>query len=342
MITNQIFNLEKIKEILNPIDGLQGNLNSLRAIYDKFIENNNNIIKNFSNEEFLNQIQEINQILKNINENLIKISNENISKFLVFQDDLIKKYKDSFIDSLKKIKLERNKTKEIGLNLIENKKISKVIDQSSFLFSIAIKQWLDLLESLKQNSLFLSTLKRVEFFYSEILKKRLKHELTKIPDNIDPNLIKDFEKGFLSNPMTFKEFLQEIESKLTQKEIKAKREIIEKTKEDGKLKEKQELQFQSFEDYFKFSDKEFERRMRKKKREKLSDLVEKQEEVNKIQITEEVSEKIEKFKSKFESDEDFLIKRDNDKDPLDLIRERKRSKDKEYKEHIKKFKSKEK
>ena len=114
MITNQLFNLEKIKEILNPIDGLQGNLNSLRAIYDKFIENNNNVIKNFSNEEFLNQIQQINQILKNINENLIKISNENISKFLVFQDDLIKKYKDSFIDSLKKIKLERNKTKEIG------------------------------------------------------------------------------------------------------------------------------------------------------------------------------------------------------------------------------------
>ena len=46
MITNQLFNLEKIKEILNPIDGLQGNLNSLRAIYDKFIENNNNVIKN--------------------------------------------------------------------------------------------------------------------------------------------------------------------------------------------------------------------------------------------------------------------------------------------------------
>jgi hypothetical protein len=340
---NQLYNLEKIKEITTPIEILQGNLNKLENIYKEFIENKNNAIKNFSDKNYISQIQELNQILKRINDILIKVSNGNVSKFLVFQDELIKKYKDTFIDKLKKIKLEHNKTKEIGLNLIEKKKISKVIDQSSFLFSLTLAQWLDLLDSLKQNSLFLSTLKKVENFYSKILNKRLKYELSKILENIDPNLIKDFEKKFLSNPITFEEFLREVESKLTQKELDAKRKIVDKTKENDKLKEKQEQQRQSFEDYFKFSDKEFKRRMRKKKREKLADLVAKPEKVKKIEITEEVSEKIEKFKSKFENsfDEKFLIKRDDEMDPLDLIRERKKKKDREYKDYIKKFKNKE-
>ena len=148
---------------------------------------------------------------------------------------------------------------------------------------------------------------------------------------------------FLINPITLEEFLQEIESKLTQKELDAKRKIVDKTKENDKLKEQQEQQLQSFEDYFKLSDKEFERRMRKEKREKLADLVEKPEKAKKVEITEEVSEKIENFKSKFENsfDEKFLIKRDDEMDPLDLIRERKKKKDREYKDYIKKFKNKE-
>ena len=147
----------------------------------------------------------------------------------------------------------------------------------------------------------------------------------------------------MSNPITLEEFLQEIESKLTQKELDAKRKIVDKTKENDKLKEQQEQQLQSFEDYFKLSDKEFERRMRKEKREKLADLVEKPEKAKKVEITEEVSEKIENFKSKFENsfDEKFLIKRDDEMDPLDLIRERKKKKDREYKDYIKKFKNKE-
>ena len=342
----QLYNLEKIKEITNPVEILQGNLFRIQSIYKEYIENKNNTIKNFSDQDFIKQIQELNQLLKNINDTLIKVSNENIAKFIVFQDELIKKYKDHFVDKLKKANLEHNTTKKIGLNLIENKKISKVIDQSSFLFSLTLSQWLDLLDSLKQNSLYLATLKKVEKFYSEILKKRLKHELSKIPNNVDPNLIKDFEKSFLSNPITFKEFMQKIESELTQKELEAKRRVIEKTKENASLitlKEKQEKQLQSFEDYFKLSDKEFERKMRKKKREKLSDLVEKPKKDKKIEISEEISEKIEKFKSKFEDnfEEKFLIKKDDEIDPLDLIRKRKEMKEREYKEFIKKLKNKE-
>ncbi|MFX0188211.1 MAG: hypothetical protein ACFE8A_10795 [Candidatus Hodarchaeota archaeon] len=340
---NQLYNLEKIKEITTPIEILQGNVNKLENIYKEFIENKNNAIKNFSDINYISQIQELNKILKGIKDILIHVSKRNVSKFLVFQDELIKKYKDTFIDELKKIKLEHNKTKKIGLNLIEKKKISKVIDQSSFLFSLTLTQWLDLLDSLKQNSLFLSTLKKVENFYSKILNKRFIYELSKIPENIDPNLIKDYKKKFLSNPITFEEFLQEIESKLTQKELDVKKRIVNKTKENDLLKEKQEQQLQSFEDYFKLSDKEFERKMRKKKREKLADLVAKPEKVKKIEMTEEVSEKIEKFKSKFENsfDEKFLIKKDDEMDPLELIRERKKKRDREYKDYIKKFKNKE-
>jgi len=341
---NQLFNFKKIKEITTPVEILQGNLFRLESIYKEYIDNKDDAIKNFSDQDFINQIQELTQLLKNINETLIKVSKENIGKFIFFQDELIKKYKDDFVHKLKKSNLNHNNIKKIGLNLIENKKISKIIYQSSFLFSLTLAEWLDLLDSLKQNSLYLATIKKVENYYTELLKKRLQQELSKIPKNVDPNLIKDYEKSFHNNPITFKEFIQNIESELTQKELEAKRKIMEKTKEDATLtilKEKQERQLQSFEDYVKLSDKEFKRRMRKKKREKLSDIVEKPKK-NKIEISEEVSEKIEKFKSKFENnfEEKFLIKKDDEIDPLDLIRKRKEMKEREYKEFIKKLKDK--
>lgn len=343
---NQLFNFKKIKEITTPVEILQGNLFKLESIYKEYIENKDVAIKNFSDQDFINQIQEITQLLKNINDTLIKVSKENIGNFIFFQDELIKKYKDDFVHRLKKSNLNRNNIKQIGLNLIENKNISKIIYQSSFLFSLTLAEWLDLLDSLKQNSLYLATLKKVENYYTELLKKRLQQELSKIPNNVDPNLIKDYEKSFYNNPITFKEFIQNIESELTQKELEAKRKFIEKTKEDATLtilKEKQERQLQSFEDYVKLSDKEFKRRMRKKKREKLSNIVEKPKKNKKIEISEEVSEKIEKFKSKFENnfEEKFLIKKDDEIDPLDLIRKRKEIKDREYKEFVKKFEDKE-
>lgn len=343
---NQLYNFKKIKEITTPVEILQGNLFRLEGIYKEYIENKDDAIKNFSDQDFINQIQELTQLLKNINDTLIKVSKENIGKFIFFQDELIKKYKDDFVDKLKKSNLNRTNIKQIGLNLIENKKISKIIYQSSFLFSLTLAEWLDLLDSLKQNSLYLATLKKVEKYYSELLKKRFKQEVSKIPNNVDPNLIKDFEKSFHSNPITFKEYIQNIESELTQKELETKRRFIEKTKKDASLtilKEKQERQLQSFEDYFKFSNKEFERRRRKKKREKLSSIVENPKKNKKIEISEEVSEKIEKFKSKFENsfEEKFLIKKDDEIDPLDLIRKRKEMKDREYKEFIKKLKDKE-
>ena len=59
---HQLYNLEKIKEITTPIEILQGNLNKLENIYKDFIENKNNAIKNFSDKNYISQIQELNQI----------------------------------------------------------------------------------------------------------------------------------------------------------------------------------------------------------------------------------------------------------------------------------------
>ena len=52
----------------------------------------------------------------------------------------------------------------------------------------------------------------------------------------------------------------------------------------------------------------------------------------------------ERNKSKFNEsfDEKFLMKRDDESDPLDLVRERKERKNKEYKEFVEKLKKKEK
>ena len=346
MNEHQIFDLEKIKDLTNPIEELQGNVFELENNYTKFNEYKNNEISGLSfNKDYTNQIQTITQILEDINRKLIKLSNLNINKFLIFQDNLIKKYKDSFKYNLKKLKIDRIKIKEIGISLIENRKICKIIDKSSFISAIEINQWLDLLESLKLNSLFQSSINQCEKFYNLLVKKKLTVEVNKIPEDTDLVLINDFKRAYLKNPdLTSKEFLQIIEEKLTEEELDSRRIIIEQTKEKEKLKElkkKQEVQRRSYEDYLRLSKREFEKMRRKKSRKKLSDLATKQELSKEIQISEEISEKIEKFKSKFEDsfDEKYLMQKDEEIDPLDIIRKRKKQKDEEYKDHIKKFKN---
>ncbi len=343
MNEQQIFNLEKIKEITNPIEELQGNIFELENNYQQFNERFKKFSALLYNKDFTDQIQHIAQILDDINTKMIKLSNVNINKFLVFQDSLIKKYKDTFKDNLKKLNIDHIRTKEIGIFLIDSRKISKIIDKSSYINAIEINQWLEILDSLTLNSLFQSTIKKYEKFYNFLVEKRLTIELNKIPEDIDQILIDDFKIAFLKNPsFTFKEFLQIIEKKFTEKELDTRRSIIEQTKEKEKLKElkkKQEAQQQSYKDYLRLSDKEFERMRRKRKREKLSDLEKKQEKSKGIQISEEISEKIEKFKSKFEDsfEEKYLMQKDDEKDPLDIIRKRKKEKEEEYKDYIKKF-----
>ena len=151
-------------------------------------------------------------------------------------------------------------------------------------------------------------------------------------------MIKEFEKVFREDTnITFKDFLQLIKEDLTQKDLTVRKDKIGRAKEKEeleRLKKKQEEQKQTYEDYLKLSDSEFERRIRKKSREKLKNITSINE-GKKIEITDEVSEKIEKFKSKFNKsfEEKYLVQKDDEQDPLELIRERRKKKKKEYKKY---------
>lgn len=339
MNNNQLFDLEKIKELTLPVEELQGKINQLTDSANKITKNFQIFEKHFKNENFLSQIEIIKELLENVNAKLNTVSITNLNKFLDLQDQLIKKYKENFKENLKKLTSNKDITKVIGLFLVEKKKISKIIGNASFIPSIEITRWLELLESLKHNTLFLRAVKKMGKYYQELLQVRLNIELSKIPNDTDPVIKRDYEKFFKKNPtLTFNDFLDIAKSKLTQKDLKSKKNIVEKEKEKEeleKLKKNQKEQTEAYDDYLKFSDREFKRLRRKKSREKLIDVSTESNEEKEIEISDEVSEKIKKFKSQFEKsfDEKYMIQKDDDKDPLDIIRERKKKKDKEYKEY---------
>ncbi|MFX0083134.1 MAG: hypothetical protein ACFE94_15415 [Candidatus Hodarchaeota archaeon] len=339
MTETQLFNLEKIKDLTSSIDEIQAKIFQLNEDSEKVKTFKQSIIYIFTDKVFLSQINEITHLMNDLKDILEDISKDNINIFLSLQESLIKKYKEKKQEKLKKLKLNQENLREIGLYLIERKKINKTIHEISYVPSIEVVQWLEILDSLKQNSLFLKTIKKIEIYYYSLIQDRLKLELSKIPEDTDISLIKDFEATFLENPnISFSEFLQDFESKLTQKELKTKKEFIAKVKEREeleKLKKKQEEQKEAYNDYLKLSDKAFERKIRKKAREKLSDIRTTDKKPKKIEISDEVSEKIEKFKSKLDKSfaEKYFIQKDDEKDPLDLIRERKIKKEKEYKKY---------
>ena len=78
--------------------------------------------------------------------------------------------------------------------------------------------------------------------------------------------------------------------------------------------------------------------MGREKRKSLTEIASESKQIK--EVSEEVSEKIEKFKSKLDKSlkEEIYISKVDDRDPLELIRERKKKKSKEYKDFIDKFK----
>ncbi|MFW9942050.1 MAG: hypothetical protein ACFFFT_13485 [Candidatus Thorarchaeota archaeon] len=337
MIENQLFNLEKIKSLTSSIDILQAKLYQLSEDSEQLKAYKQSEIHNFTNEVFLSQVEKITDLMSEIGSMLENLSKDNINIFFSLQESLIKKYKEKNQEKLKRLNLNRELLKEIGLNLIEKRRINKTIYEISYIPSIELAQWSDILDSLKQNSLFLRTTRKIKSYYETLIQDKLKIEISRIPEDTDTSLIEDFKTVFLEDPnITFTEFLQDFESELTQKELETKKEFIamvKKREELEKLKKKQEEQKEAYNDYLKLSDKAFERKARKKTREKLSEIKTRSKETKKIEISEEVSEKIEKFKSKLGKsfEEKYLIQKDDEQDPLDLIRERKIKKKKEYK-----------
>jgi hypothetical protein len=333
---NQVFNLEKIKELTSSIDVLQARVHQLTEQSEKVETWKQSAIEIFSQEKILSQINIISDLLIVTRDKLQKIAKENISRFLYFQEGLIRKYKEINHEKLKKLKLNEDSLRRIGLFLIENRKISKLIHEISYTPSLEVSQWFEILDSLQQNSLFLKIMKKVELHNENVIQEKLKIEVSKIPKNTEESLVKAYKNNFIEDPkLSFKEFLQIIEDNLTQQELKTRRGIVKKTKEKEeleKLKKKQEEHKETYDDYLKLSDSEFKRKRRKKSREKLKLITKNVKEVKKIEISKEISEKIEKFKSKLDKTfaEKYLIQKNDELDPLDLVRERVKKKKEEY------------
>ncbi|MFX1364675.1 MAG: hypothetical protein ACFFCE_12875 [Promethearchaeota archaeon] len=338
MTNKQIFDLDKIKELTFPIEELQIKVNQLNESSRNSIKNIHNIEDELRDEKLISQIEIVQELLDNINGKLNLVSKSNLNKFLDLQDHLIKKYKEIFKKNLKKVTLNENNIKSIGLSFIEDKSICKIIDDVSFIPSIEIPKWLQLLDSLKYNNLFLKSVEQMKCYFQELLQERLDIEVSRIPDHTDPVLINEYKKYFMKNSnSTFEDYIQIIKNELTQKEIESKSEIRKKIKEKEeleKLKKKQEEQNKTYQDYLHLSESEFERIRRKKSREKLTEVSKGTNQEKEIELSDEISEKIKKFKSQFEKnfDEKYMIQKDDETDPIDIIRERKKKKEKEYKE----------
>jgi len=297
MVDNQIFNLEKIKEITSPIEELQGKLYNLKELYEFFNENKNALTQDFTEIKF-NEIHNINNKLKDIYRELYGKTIINTQNFIIFQENLTRKYKDSFREDLSSLELSQSDIiREIGLFLIKNKEISKIIENISFVLALTSNQWVSIFNSLKYNSIFLS-----------ILQKSAK-------------------------------FLEAQKLKLTEKILKEKEEI-ENSKQ---LLDKQPSpELDKYQEYLKYSKEEFRRRRRRERRVSLETLEEKPE--IQIEVTKDVSEKIEEFKSKLRTDfnEKYLIQKDDQQDPITLIRKLKKKREEKYQEYLKKIKNKKK
>ena len=292
MRNNSSFNLEKIQEVTSPIEKFEGKIISLEKIFARCVETKIKITKNLQDSTIFNGIKVISQSFNNLYTDLKEFSHINANKFLVFQDKLTEKYKNSFKQSLNGLNL---KTREIGLRLIENKQILKVPKHSTIIPSLSSNQWIELIKSLQENSLFLTIIKKIEK-YLEVEELRL---ITKKKNKAQHNA----------------EVLEELD------------------------REKSDSNLTGLNNYLKYPKEVFEIRRRREKRKKLEDLQVRPE--LKIEITEDVSKKIENFKSKLQSEfkEKYLIQKDETQDPITLIRDIKKKK-KKYNEYLKKIKDK--
>ncbi|MFO7797031.1 MAG: hypothetical protein ACQERB_12590 [Promethearchaeati archaeon] len=339
---NKPFNLQQIKSFFNPLNILEGKLNVLESKYNEFIQLKERYLEESAHKDAKPQLRSLKKQIELINDILIEINQNNLESFIEFQDILIEKYKLIHINRLKQLEVNPSHIRKIGLSLIENKDTAKILKKASYISSIKLDQWLEMTDYLEDNSLFISILDDINIFYNKIIDNKLEKELIKIPDYIDKSVLEEFKEAFRENPqLTFDSFIRELEEERIKKKLKEKTESIQKAKEKGMLedlKRKQEEQNKLYKEYLKYSDKEFERRRRKQKRENLSEIAQKPE--IKKEIGEDVEQKIKKFKSKFENsfEDKYLIQKDDSLDPKNIIRDRKKKKTEEYKEFLKKFK----
>lgn len=343
MSKDYILDLNRIKSITKPLITLQNGLGSLSPLLEQIEKSKKGFHKNFFLNTDKQHFGQIITLIQEFHNELTQITHKNITNFLAFQDNLLKKYREQYRDRLLRLKIDQEKSKNLGLYLIGQKKISKVDHQISYVNSIILDDWFNLLDSLNQNSIFLRLIPKIRDYYKKITHNRLQMELEKIPEEFDVTIKQEFKNAFNEDPdLSFEQFFNENEKMLTAADLNTRREALQRAKEKEeleKLKLKQEEQNQGYKDYLKLSAKEFERRRRKKSREKLSEIDISSNPKEEIEISKEVSEKIEQFKSQFEKkfQDDYLTRVDQELDPLDLIRERKKLKAEEFKKFKKHF-----
>ena len=345
MSKSYIFNLEKIKEIAQPIEELQNELtqvekNSLR------LEDIQKELISFEELQFNDKkFGELFRLINKLNLELTEITNKNISSLLSLQERLLKRYKIVYKNRLIRVGLDQQNIRDLGLSLIRHKAISKIVNKISYIPSIDFSQWLEILDSLKENSLFRKSIEKFKIYNKNLIEKKLEKELQKVPKEVDSLVIDKYKKAFLQDPgLEFEIYFKDYNLKLSEKALSTRKAKIQRVKEKEeleKIKKKQEEQNQVYEDYLNLSAKEFERRRRKKSREKLSEISPELNPSEKLEISDEISEKIEQFKSQFEKkyQDNYLKEEEDQKDPLDLIRERKKIKTEEFKKYKNHFDS---
>ncbi|MBD3254699.1 MAG: hypothetical protein GF383_06380, partial [Candidatus Lokiarchaeota archaeon] len=201
------FDLQRIRELIYPGNTLQGQLESLVDRTENYEEQVKQFEQSKYDEENASKINQISKKIIEIQNKLIEITRSNVKNFIFFQDKLLEKHKENYTRKLKQLNLSLKQTKEIGINLIENKKISKVIESANFISSISIETWLDILASLEGNSLFLSSIQKARKLYVNTLTSRFLEEMNKIPEEVSEDIKEEYKKTFFAEPQPFNEFL---------------------------------------------------------------------------------------------------------------------------------------
>ncbi len=334
---------EKFVDPIEKIQSVTFDINKTHNDLFNYLEENR---ENHSKPDLLNEFKSFLSKIQKFNIKIETLNRKYLHKLFNLRDKFTNEIQREKFRIIEEANLTKEKLKTIGNYLIENRFISRTISEISVNKSIGLADWLEIIESLKRNSIFVQSILNLKNYSASLYQKKLELELEKIPQGTRKDLIEKFKKQFLNKEVSnFTEFMVVHNRELSKDEIKEKQKIIEKARSQEKielLKKRQAQEQLSYNEYFELSQEEFERRRRKRKREKLSEIVKDEDKVSKLEIPEEISEKIEKFKSKIDHtfEKDYLVSEDDNLDPLDLIRTRKEKKKKEYREHIKKFENK--
>lgn len=343
MIEYEVFNLEEIKELISSFNDLQISYNLLNSLSDDFKTNDIRINNVSISQDNLIHFTDILNSIHSLIDNLLEITDQNINLFNEFQNNLLSKFKRNYKKKLKGLELNKHTLQHLGNSLIKNKNVFKIVSNISYVQSIRLSQWFELIDSLKQNSTFNIIIQKLNKFYQDLIEHKLNEQLSKIQGKFDESFINDYKRAFYEDPkLTISEYQHLYENSLNKEEFEEKKDYIEKEQkklELEKLKKNQEKQDELFQDYLRLPSKEFERRRRKEQREKLSKIDLESTNDKKIEISKEASEKIEKFKSSLDKslENNYLFKENEDKSPIELIRERKKRKSEEFRKYKKHF-----